>query len=293
MTTEALYGPLSPQPAFTATPPQNCLNGCQRPQDGLMTPVPCETGQQLCTPCTARLDGWLRSIPDAYALLPSVVDHGTVPADPGTKHTKRPDPPAPMRAEVTDLLDTRPGLQYHDDGTPIVSDNLRGVLGILHSWAEVVRDERHLLVYCCCDHARPTHDREHCTAQGCNCRAYKRVPPVVAAECSVLLTNLTWCAGQDFAADLYDELRRLNRTLTDTVGDYRPKPVGKCAALQDRPGAPLPVLCGGALVMDREGTGVHCLACGQRHEANEGLRELGLIVGRLIKDDGKQLGEAS
>lgn len=279
MTTyEAVHADLRPQSAFTATPPQNCLNGCQRPQDGLMTPVSCETGQQLCPACTSRLDTWLRAIPDAYALLPSVVDHGTVPSDPGTKHTKKPDAPAPMRLEVIDLLDVRPGF---------------GALGILHSWAELVRDERHIPSNCQCGHRRPTHDRDHCTAAGCACRHYDHGPWYVYAECQLLLANLAWCAGQDFAADLYDELRRLNRTLTDTVGDYRPKPVGKCAALMDRPGAPLPVLCGGALVMDREGTGVHCLTCGTRHEANEGLRELGLIVGAMFGQTGINEREAS
>jgi hypothetical protein len=35
--------------------------------------------------------------------------------------------------------------------------------------------------------------------------------------------------------------------------------------------------------MDREGTGVHCVRCGQRHEANEGLRELGLLVDSMFR----------
>ena len=264
---EVTSADLSASTVYTAHAPRECLNGCESQQGDARSKVFCEPGQLLCPRCTTRLDAWLRAIPDAYTLLPSVVDHGTVPSDPGTKHTKRPDPPAPMRLEVADLLDTREG---------------RGALGIVHSWATVVREERNLPVpRCHCDHARPTH-AGRCSAIGCDCRGYIPGPFYVYAECSLLLAHLAWCTQQDWAGDLYDEVRRLNRDLALTVGDYRVKPVGKCAALQDRPGVPLPVLCGGALVMEQEGSAVKCLSCGTRHEANEGLRELGLIVGAMF-----------
>jgi hypothetical protein len=287
MTTEALRADLSHRPSYVAVPPQECLNGCESRTGDATAPVACEPEQRLCPACRKRLDKWLRAIPDAYALLPHVVDHGTVPADPGTKHTKRPDPPAPMRAEVTDLLDTRPGLQYDDDGTPIVSDNLRGVLGVVHSWAELVRDHRHDTRPCTCGHARPSHTDHRCSAIGCPCREYTAVDATVSRECAYLIVNLAWATGQEFAGDLYEEIRVLSRTLNDTVGEYRPKPVGKCAALRDVPGSwengsTEQVLCGGALVMDREGTGVHCLQCGARHEANHELRALGLLVDRIF-----------
>ena len=241
---------------WVATPPQNCLNGCETGSGDAREPVPCQPGALLCPQCTKRLDKWLRAIPDRYALLPAVVEHGTVPSDPGTKHTRRPDPPAPMRLEVIDLLDRRPGY---------------GALGILHSWAELVRDER--------GDARPD-------------------VTTVAGECATLIVNLAWCAGQGFAGDLYQEIRVLARTLDDTVGEYRPKPVGKCAALIDVPGSwehdtTAQALCGGALVMDREGTGVHCLSCGARHEANDGLRQLGLIVDSMFRDNRSNHREAS
>jgi hypothetical protein len=277
---EPPQGPVSAQPAFTATPPQNCLNGCERATGDVREPIPCQPGQLLCKECGKRLDKWLRAIPDSYALLPSVVDHGTVPSDPGTKHTKRPHPPAPMRLEVTDLLDTRDG---------------RGVLGAVHSWAELVRDHRHDSRPCngvICTHARASHwaDARHpgCTVIGCQCALYVATDPTVSRECAYLITNLAWCTQQDFAGDLYSEIKQLARTLNDTVGEYRPKPVGKCHALipgelgdLDDP-EPVQVLCGGALVMDREGTGVHCLTCQNRVEANDGLRALGLLVDRIF-----------
>ncbi|HEY3559641.1 MAG TPA: hypothetical protein VGL05_19365 [Kribbella sp.] len=238
---DGLYADLSASPVYTAHAPSECLNGCESQQSSPASKVHCEPGKLLCPKCVARLDKWLRAIPDTFALLPAVVMHGTVPSDPGTKHTKRPDPPAPMRLEVIDLLDRRPGY---------------GALGILHSWAELVRDER--------GDARPE-------------------VTTVAGECATLIVNLAWCAGQEFAGDLYQEIRVLARTLDDTVGEYRPKPVGKCAALIDVPDTTVQALCGGALVMDREGTGVHCLTCGARHEANDGLRQLGLIVDSMFR----------
>jgi hypothetical protein len=278
MTTyEVTSADLSASTVYTAQPPSQCLNGCESRQSGAASKVHCELGQLLCPRCIVRLDKWLRAIPDSYALLPAVVEHGTVPSDPGTKHTKRPDPPAPMRLEVIDLLDVRAE---------------RGVLGIVHSWAEAVRDQRHDTRPCVCDHARPSHTHR-CSAIGCTCHEYRPVNPTVSRECAYLITNLPWCAGQDWAGDLYDEIRVLARTLADTVGEYRPKPVGTCAALHDVPGTwehgtCLQAPCGGALVMDREGVGVHCLRCHARHEANDGLRELGLLVDSMFRKTGTE-----
>lgn len=239
MTLEAVRADLSASPVYTAHAPSECLNGCESQQSSPASKVQCEPGQLLCPRCAARLDKWLRAIPDVFALLPAVVMHGTVPSDPGTKHTKRPDPPAPMRLEVIDLLDRRSGY---------------GALGILHSWAELVRDQR--------GDQRPD-------------------VTTVAGEAATIIVNLAWCAGQEFAGDLYGEIRVLARTLDDTVGEYRPKPVGRCEWLADGEDE----TCGGALVMDREGTGVHCLRCGHRHEANDGLRQLGLIVDSMFRDN--------
>jgi hypothetical protein len=281
MTTEAASADLSHEDGYTAAPPRECVNGCQTGTQDERAMVLCAPSELLCPRCQTRLDKWLRSIPDHFSLLPSVVDRGTVPADPGTKHTKRPDPPAPMRLEVTDLLDQRTG---------------RGVLGIVHSWAELTRDQRNQPRRCTCGHMALGHRSYgtiRCTATKCVCGDYQPLPPTVTSECALLVANLPWAAGQAFIGELYDEIKQLHRTLADTVGEYRVKPVGKCAAFIDRPGVPVQVLCGGALVMDKERVSVKCLGCGQRHEANEGLRELGVLVGRLIGENGNHLEETA
>lgn len=289
MTTyEAVHADLRAQPGFTATPPQTCLNGCQAGSGDARGPVLCQPGHYLCNEgkhsCTAKLDRWLRDIPDLYGLLLWVKDRGTVPGNPENAQTKQPDAPAPMRLEVVDLLDVRPGF---------------GALAILHGWAEAVRDERKLTRRCTCSHARPSHgrgrgtDKHRCTTAGCACLVFQEVPATVSGECGLLIGHLAWCTQQDWAGDFHREIKDLTRVLADTVGDYRVRPIGKCAAWIDRPGAPLQVLCGGALVMDRDKEGVVCLGCGKDYQANAELRELGLIVGAMFGDNGKQLGEAS
>lgn len=260
---------------YVASPPSECLNGCENPRSA---PHSHDPAQLLCASCRKRLDKWLRAIPDVFALLPAVVMHGTVPSDPGTKHTRRPDPPAPMRLEVIDLLDQRPGY---------------GALGILHSWAELVRDERAIPHQCACGHEDQRHRwapplLAHCRAEKCTCDYYERAQSTVAGEAATLIVNLAWCTGQAFAGDLYQEIRVLARTLDDTVGEYRPKPVGRCPAMLDETS-----VCGGPLVMDREGTGVHCLRCPNKVAADGGLRELGLIVDRMFRDNRSNHQEAS
>src|SRR4051794_2542064 len=55
-----LCGDLRAQPVFTATPPQNCLNGCQEGTGDVRGPVPCQPGHYLCSEgkhsCLAKLD---------------------------------------------------------------------------------------------------------------------------------------------------------------------------------------------------------------------------------------------
>jgi hypothetical protein len=301
-TSEAVRADLRPRTGYTATPPQNCLNGCERGSGDARGPVLCEPGKLLCSgkrSCTERLDECLRTIPDSFGLLLWVKDHGTVPGNPESARTKKPDAPAPMRLEVTDLLDQRPIWTRDDTGHLIQTENRRGALGLVHDWARRIRRDRLIQTRCGrCQHETGRHTwapplLAHCRSPHCNCVHYEVPVPTVSSECSLILGNLAWCTEQEWAGELYDELRQLNRTLTDTIGDYRAKPVGKCASLVDRPGVPVPVLCGGALVMEREGTAVKCVQCGKRHEANGRLRELGLIVGALFKDDGRNEREAS
>lgn len=258
--------------AWVASPPQTCLNGCHAGSGDARHPVETEGQARVCRSCVKRLDSWLRALPDLYALLPHVVEHGTVPGNPETARVKNPDPPAPMRLEIVDLLDAR---------------GQRGALGILHSWAEMVRDQRHLLRYCVCDHARPTHARHKCSANGCTCREYTDPPTTVWSECSAILANLAWFTEHELAGEFYAELKPLHRQLRDAVGEYRTHPVGTCKA--QPPGQGETAVCGGPLFLDKEKRAVRCASCGNTQEADSGLRELGLKVG-LIGDDGGTTG---
>lgn len=326
MTTNALYGPVSDRPApasrdtrnplnvsetltgdvlatvsaerppadlrelavYTAVPLTECLNGCHSGTGPERAPVLTIPGHYLCSEgkhsCTRKLDRWLRDIPELFGWLLWVKDRGTVAGNPENAKTKQPDAPAPMRLEVVDLLDTRPGF---------------GALAILHGWAEAIRDERKLPRRCDCGHARPGHGgtngtrKGRCTTVGCPCGLFRETAPTVSAEAGLLVGHLAWCTQQDWAGDLYAEIKDLARVLSDTVGEYRERPVGKCAAWVDRPGVPLPVLCGGALVMDHDKGGVTCLGCGKDYQADAELRELGLIVGAMFGQTGTQLEESA
>ncbi|MFC0626162.1 hypothetical protein [Kribbella deserti] len=259
------------QPVHTAVPPTDCLNGCTRPTEHGREPIQVEPPALICPACRKRLNTWLQQIPDTYTLLPLVVEHGTVTSNPETAHTKRPDPPAPMRLEVIDMLERRPG---------------RGVLGLIHGWAQLVRDERHLTVPCRCRHDPETHHdttQPACTVAHCDCTEYRSVAATVTSECALLTQHAGWITTQPWVSDLYTELKPLVRHLQDAVGDYRPAPLGMCVRLVARPGVPVDVLCGGTLYRDQTGHGVHCTSCGDRQDVDM-LRRLGLKVGIIHEE---------
>lgn len=280
---ERLSADLSARPVYTATPLRNCLNGCQRGTGPERAPVLCEGHDLLCRDCTKRLAKWLNGLPDTFGLLLWVRHHGSVPADPGSMHTKRPDPPAPMRLEVVDLLDQRTG---------------RGVLDIVHSWADAVRDERRLPARCVCGHMQLGHitstSLPWCSASMCDCTEYRPGRPTVTGECHLLAANLPWVVQQPWAGDMYDELQTLHRILADAVGDIRQQPItggrhgAGCVAE-----APDGGVCGGPLFQAGTGasTKVRCGRCGDTTTV-ERLQEMGLAVG-LLSDDGRSRLEAS
>lgn len=240
--------------AHLYVPEQPCANGCHTGPPTDRTPVLCEHGARICPRCIDRLDTWLRQIPDTYALLPAVIEHGTVSTNPETASTKRPDPPAPLRLEVLDLLDVRPQ---------------RGAAGLLDSWADVIRDQRQLPLAAAASYG-------------------------VAPSCRLLLAHLPWASQQEWITDLYAEIKPLVRELLDRVGEYRPKPVGWCKALVAKPGEPALVVCGGGLFLDKDRRGCHCANCGARFDgADPGLRVLGRVVGLLTDDSAESTVEAS
>lgn len=197
---------------------------------------------KLCRRCEANLTTWLREIPDHYALLPRFVEHGTTDRNPDSKATKASEASAPMRLEIIDLLDDRLGRKWLGL-TP--TDDRRGVVGSLLAVASEIHDGRNL-----------TGEK----------------PTTVVNACDYIGRHILWLTEQDWVGDTYDEIRKLHRALSDAVGIYRPRPVGRCHVVPDDTDDP----CGGPLMANPYG-GVHCPRCQAAWDAGH-LRQLGLAL---------------
>lgn len=219
-----------------------CANGCMTRHGNEEHRTQTEAPSQLCTRCEGRLSDWLTKIPDNYALLPTFLEHGVAERNPDSKTTKSANPgQAPMRLDIIDLLDTRLGRRWN--GTEPAHDR-RGVIGTLRVHVERLTEERPL------------------TASWTDTS--------VSAACNLLNRHRLWIAEQDWVSDLYEDLRNINRTLSDAVGDYRRPPIGRChLAIEDGEN-----ICGGALFANEYG-GVRCSKCGNAWDASH-LRQLGL-----------------
>lgn len=204
---------------------------------------PTEAPAQLCQRCEDNLRSWLRDIPHRYALLPTFAEHGTTDRNPDSKATKRAEAPAPMRLEVIDLLDTRLARKWQ--GTN-VTDNRRGVVGELDAIARNIHDGRNLT---------------------------GPIPNNVTGLCDYIGRHILWLVEQDWIGDTFNEVKALHRALSDAVGIYRPKPVGRCHVIPDDHDQP----CGGPLMANRYG-GVRCPRCESTWDA-ENLRILGAALG--------------
>lgn len=214
-----------------------CTNGCTRREGDLTHRITTEGKSQLCSHCEDRFHTWLTKLPDAYTLLPLFVEHGTTDRNPESKTTKATDAPAPMRLDVIDLLDTRPGRRWN--GTEPTDDH-RGVIGTLKPWVEQLCDERPLTTI---------------------------TSITVTSACQILDRHRLWIAEQDWVGDLYDDIRQLHRTVSNAVGDYRQKPVGRCTKVKDESE------CGGPLFPNAT-AGVTCARCND-HTPADRLRILG------------------
>lgn len=286
---EEPQAPLQPvETAHTAVPPNHCLNGCHTGHGADRTPRETEGDALICKRCIKQLDTWLRAIPETYALLPRFIQHGSVETNPESAHVKIPDPPAPMRLEIVDLLDTRRGYQYDDDGMPLVGDTRRGVFGTIVAWSARIHLDRNLPRPCDCGHGALLHKWavpmvSLCRAN-CPCTSWV-VTTTLVAECSFIAAHLAWVTEQAWVEDLYAELKPLERELGDAVGDYRPASIGMCVAEVAAPGLnQVSVLCGGPLYRDEEGHGVHCPRCGNKTEIDT-LQRLGRSVGLFSDTD--------
>ena len=187
---------------------------------------------------------WLRSALNdvlvTAAMLPAFLEQGSVERDPHLPPTKNHlDPPVPIRLEVVALSDRRTGAAVNrGDITP--------ALAILESWARIVREDQAL--------ASPT------------------TQATLMTEAGLLGRHADYIAAQPWIDDLAAELRGILGAMHAAIGDYAPRPVGRCQADVDDG------VCGGALLQDRYGMlSVTCRKCGDNWSETE-LRRLGLLL---------------
>lgn len=218
-----------------------CTNGCTRKtgDEKIRVQLDPDNPSRICGRCESNLATWLRDIPTNYTLLPTFLEHGTTERNPDSKATKRSEVAAPMRLDVIDLLDERLGRKWH--GTHVTEDR-RGVIGILHAHVERVRDERNLTA---------------------------TIVGSVTTYAAFLHRHQLWLVEQDWISDLYNEIKALNKAVEEATGKYRRPPVGKCH-IEDDDGKP----CAGPLFASDYG-GVHCARCSETWDSGH-LRQLGL-----------------
>lgn len=181
----------------------------------------------------------LDDILETYALLPHFYEPGTAVDDGRQVRGKRIDPPAPIRLDVVALLDRRTVRTNPGDPIPVV--------GIIETWAQVVREEREL--------EQPSGTR------------------YLTGEIRLLKINHDWIAEQAWVDAYCDELREVAGALHNAIGDHAPRSVGRCPIEYDDG------ICAGPLYQDRYGgLGVTCRKCGETWD-EAGLRRLGLILG--------------
>jgi hypothetical protein len=183
---------------------QPCANACTRINaDGNREPSRAEYGQ-LCRNCLDRLDRSLEEIPQRYALLPDyLLPTADLDRNPESKATKQPTAPIPIRLATLDLLDERRTRRWL--GT-IPGDERRGTLGTLMTIANKLRATRN---------------------------SPPRVTSWVMTEADYLRTGLEAFAALDTVVDDYRTIKRLHRELGDAIGQYPPRPVGRCKVVYD------------------------------------------------------------
>lgn len=200
---------------------------------------------QTCRRCVERLDETLEAVVELYALLPSVLLPGSVLDD--MPHGKRVDAPAPVRLDVLDALDERPG---YSKATGALS-GLHGIVGVLGEWGRLVREERNF--------AAPTE------------------PITVVTEIGFLRKQLPWITEQPWLDEFEREVKDLHRSLRQVTGDSGPKPIGACPAEFTDDGQVK--TCGATLYAPLNGDVVRCRRC-----RSQWPRERWLILGAIIAE---------
>ncbi len=181
-----------------------CINGCQRnTSENRRIPARADLGD-LCRLCVDRLIKWLGEIPERYALLPAyLLPSADLDRNPESQATKRPLAPVPVRLAALDLLDVRLARKWL--GTA-AADERRGTIGTLQTIANTIR-----------------------TVRGSD----TQLAGYVVTEADYIRDGLTVLANHPDVAEMYKTLRHLHRDLGDAVGQYPPRPVGRCFLVDD------------------------------------------------------------
>lgn len=218
--------------------------------------VVCEQHRDMLAETLAGIGEWVK-VGEQWVHLRDFLPPGGTPDDGEKVHGRRTDPPAPIRLDVLNLLDSR---SRDDNGNP------SSVVGVLAGWAQQVRLERRLAPEMVERLIRqpdapdgPWH--AYCDHDSCaDMRIFYSEPAelTIDTERRLLARHLDWICAQYWVRDMWDQLRRLDRALREAVGDPYPRPIGVC---------PVPVdkgVCGTPLYAQPSGDGVRCRGCGEQ-----------------------------
>ena len=178
---------------------------------------------------------FLAAIPDNVLDRLTAMPVSATPDDSGISGGGLKSHRSPATLDVITIRDPR---SKERDPVDPDGNNTRSPLEVLHAYAETVREARCLYVFGTRVMQRlagrpgPVCETE-CRHESC----YRMVwwldapwRPTVASERKLLRDHLDWCLRQDFAADMWRELRELDRTLAMVLverdGEERPTAQG-------------------------------------------------------------------
>lgn len=192
-------------------------------------------GYLLCTRCALDLQHALDDIvricatlADPEALLPRAGAGGR--GSPGYRST------SPANDSVIALSDRRTIARTTHDP--------HDVLGVLHGWAEEIREQTGIGVH------RP------------RCSTALRMYRTVTGAVGTMIRMRDWIARQDFAADLVREVLQVRDRLSDANGETRGRVrIGRCITMLLHPETLDPHPCGYLLQASPDDTAIRCPRC--------------------------------
>lgn len=181
-------------------------------------------GYRTCNSCSDRIREAIGEIPGQYvalteveALLPQTFEDGRRGPGFGSR--------SPARDIVIAVTDWR--TTWTED------DRLHNPLGVLRSWASMVRDE--------VNEQPPEHTTIH-------------------TEAALLVRRLDHVTRQEWVPDMWRELRECRDQLRTIAGEPRPVPIGRCPNIPEGRTED----CGTPLYAPLHGDTITCRGCGEQ-----------------------------